>query len=194
MTGVQTCALPISVIENRYNALNQLEKSKDSKAGTTEYEYDEDGNLIRELTPDEKVLEYEYDTENRLRAIKENGSLLQAALYDGDDNRVFTASRRTVTDKTKTAGTKPAGQTEKGDGTDKDEEAEESEGENLSQTSADMDSHESEEYYPFWYGFIQSLSQGYALTDFAMSDAVHRYWDNIISWFRGSILGDRPNE
>ncbi len=182
-----------TVIENRYNALNQLEKSKDSKAGTTEYEYDKDGNLIRELTPDEKVLEYEYDTENRLRAIKENGSLLQAALYDGDDNRVFTASRRTVTEKAKTSGNQTAGQTEKGGETDKNEEEDGSGGENISKTSADVNSHGTEEYHPFWYGFVQSLSQGYALTDFALSDAVHRYWDTIVSWFHGNIMGDEPN-
>ena len=73
--------------------------------GTTEYAYDANGNLVRELRPDEKILTYEYDTENRLRAVKENGRLLQAALYDGDDNRVFVANRKVVTEqKDKTTG------------------------------------------------------------------------------------------
>ncbi|WP_227260645.1 hypothetical protein [Enterococcus durans] len=39
------------------------------------------------------VLDYIYDKENHLLAVKGNKDLLLVALYDGEDNRVFIASR-----------------------------------------------------------------------------------------------------
>ncbi|MBR2410787.1 MAG: hypothetical protein IKB08_03585 [Clostridia bacterium] len=79
-----------------YNSAGQLVSSKNSD-GTTEYTYDKNGNLISEKAPaclnktDAKT--YTYDNENRLTAIKENGALLMAALYDGDGERIFTVSK-----------------------------------------------------------------------------------------------------
>ena len=52
--------------------------------------YDENGNLKNTTCNDtEKVRDYTYDNENRLKAVKENGSLLMAALYDGNGDRIF---------------------------------------------------------------------------------------------------------
>ncbi|MGT2973498.1 RHS repeat domain-containing protein [Streptococcus azizii] len=67
-----------------HNRLTQLE----TKNGTTRYTYDKNGNRISQSKNNEK-LDYIYDTENRLLAVKDKAGLLFAALYDGDDNRVF---------------------------------------------------------------------------------------------------------
>jgi YD repeat-containing protein len=75
---------------------------------TTEYEWDEDGNLIaRSEEMDSKAIglfeegdtaefTYSYDAENRLKAVREGGSLLMAASYDGDGNRIFQVHRTLV--------------------------------------------------------------------------------------------------
>ncbi|HFU4352194.1 TPA: hypothetical protein ACGO87_001975, partial [Streptococcus suis] len=65
----------------------------ENKDGITTYTYDKNGNRTASKKNDEK-LDYIYDTENRLLAVKDKEGLLMAALYDGDDNRVFTASRK----------------------------------------------------------------------------------------------------
>ena len=65
----------------------------ENKDGITTYTYDKNGNRTASKKNDEK-LDYIYDTENRLLAVKDKAGLLMAALYDGDDNRVFTASRK----------------------------------------------------------------------------------------------------
>ncbi|ONK29657.1 RHS repeat domain-containing protein [Streptococcus azizii] len=75
-----------------YDDHNRLIKLE-NKDGTTSYTYDKNGNRISSQKNDEK-LDYIYDTENRLLAVKDKAGLLFAALYDGDDNRVFTASRK----------------------------------------------------------------------------------------------------
>ena len=58
--------------------------------GTT-YSYDEDGNLIQECdkTNSADPVTYEYTAENRLAVVKQGGTVLMAAMYDGDNNRVF---------------------------------------------------------------------------------------------------------
>lgn len=74
-----------------YDDDNRLLSMKTGKESIT-YEYDKNGNRVKQSGTDE-LLDYIYDTENRLLAVKDNQGLLLAALYDGDDNRVFTASR-----------------------------------------------------------------------------------------------------
>ena len=76
-----------------YNEANQLVKRKNTKIwgdkGTT-YTYDGDGNLIREKGNEyESSVLYEYTAENRLAVVKQGDVVLMAALYDGDNNRVF---------------------------------------------------------------------------------------------------------
>ena len=58
--------------------------------GTT-YSYDKDGNLIQECdkTNSADPVTYEYTAENRLAVVKQGGTVLMAAMYDGDNNRVF---------------------------------------------------------------------------------------------------------
>lgn len=57
--------------------------------------YDVNGNLIKTQCNDtEKVMDYTYDNENRLKAVKENGTLLMAALYDGNGDRIFRVDYR----------------------------------------------------------------------------------------------------
>ena len=75
-----------------YNAANQLVSRTNERLWTdnvTYYTYDADGNLISEQTGlFEKT--YEYTAENRLAVVKAQGTVLMAALYDGDGNRLFT--------------------------------------------------------------------------------------------------------
>ena len=78
----------------KYNDSNQLIKRTNAKIwgdpGTT-YSYDEDGNLIQECdkTNSADPVTYEYTAENRLEVVKQGGTVLMAAMYDGDNNRVF---------------------------------------------------------------------------------------------------------
>ena len=76
-----------------YNDSNQLIKRTDAKKlydqGTI-YSYDEDGNRIekRDKTNAKEPVTYEYTAENRLSVVKQGGTVLMAAMYDGDNNRV----------------------------------------------------------------------------------------------------------
>ena len=78
----------------KYNDSNQLIKRTNAKiwndSGTT-YSYDKDGNLIQECdkTNSAEPVTYEYTAENRLAVVKQGGTVLMAAMYDGDNNRVF---------------------------------------------------------------------------------------------------------
>ena len=78
----------------KYNDSNQLIKRTNAKIwgdpGTT-YSYDKDGNLIQECdkTNSADPVTYEYTAENRLAVVKQGGTVLMAAMYDGDNNRVF---------------------------------------------------------------------------------------------------------
>ena len=58
--------------------------------GTT-YKYDGDGNLVQEqdCTNNADSVKYEYTAENRLAVVSQGGTVLMAAMYDGDNNRVF---------------------------------------------------------------------------------------------------------
>ena len=78
----------------KYNDSNQLIKRTNAKIwgdpGTT-YSYDKDGNLIQECdkTNSADPVTYEYTAENRLAVVKQGGTVLMAAMYDGDNNRLF---------------------------------------------------------------------------------------------------------
>ena len=188
-----------TVIQNNYNRGGQLVERKDEFEGTTEYAYDENGSLIRELGPDETILTYEYDTENRLRAVKENGRLLQAALYDGDDNRVFVANRKAAKGQTsQTAGSnRGAGaqdtQDTQGPSGDRDPAGAQKDPENQGKDGNETDKNIQSRDSWFWYGFLQNLSQGLALTDHAVSDTLHRFWEGLTEWGHVHLLGDHPD-
>lgn len=79
-------------IDYKYNSSNQLITSSSSLSGTIEYEYDLNGCLISE-TNEDVIRTYEYTVEKRLSIVREGGDVLIAACYDGDGDRVFTASR-----------------------------------------------------------------------------------------------------
>lgn len=82
-------------IDYVYNDNNQVTDiigncDDDNKQKHVVLSYDANGNLVRtECNETEKVMEYTYDNENRLKAVKENGTLLMAALYDGNGDRIF---------------------------------------------------------------------------------------------------------
>ena len=86
-----------TVTDYTYNEAGQLVKKTSGKDVTT-YTYDVNGNLIRESNNGILCAKYDkaftYNNENRLEAVKNNGKLLMAALYDGDNERIFTVSDR----------------------------------------------------------------------------------------------------
>ena len=71
-----------------YDEAVRLVKLWDSENGETLYTYDKAGNLIKEEGSEER--HYLYDACGRLTAVTDKDNLLLAALYDGNDNRVFT--------------------------------------------------------------------------------------------------------
>jgi RHS repeat-associated protein len=56
---------------------------KTGPSGTTEYGYDAFGNLVTVILPDDSVIEYVIDGENRKVGKKINGVLVQGLLYEG---------------------------------------------------------------------------------------------------------------
>lgn len=80
------------VTDYKYNEAGQLIE-KTTKKETVTYTYDVNGNLIKEQGK-KNTKDYTYNNENRLTAIKENDKLLMAALYDGDNERLFVISDR----------------------------------------------------------------------------------------------------
>lgn len=91
LTSTETIAGQEVKTEFTYDDNNRLLRMKNDQETIT-YEYDKNGNRLKQSGTDE-TLDYIYDTENRLLAVKDNQGLLLAALYDGENNRVFTASR-----------------------------------------------------------------------------------------------------
>lgn len=81
------------VTEYSYNEAGQLVKESGSN-GTFKYSYDKSGNLIKseETGYCGKTETYTYNAENKLTTVKEDNSLLLAALYDGDGERIFTVT------------------------------------------------------------------------------------------------------
>lgn len=71
-----------------YDEAGRLVKLEDSANGETFYTYDKAGNLVKEEGSEER--HYLYDACGRLTAVTDKDNLLLAALYDGNDNRVFT--------------------------------------------------------------------------------------------------------
>ena len=82
-----------------YNENNELisetynyDKNKKKVISTeTTYTYDTDGNLITK-DADGDIWQYLWTSESRLEAVVNGGTLLMAATYDGDNNRIFQIS------------------------------------------------------------------------------------------------------
>ena len=92
-------------VSYRYDEAGRLVEENDSQNGITTYTYDKAGNLVETVTnkadgsnaqtdahtvtePVER--HYIYDASDRLTAVTDKDTLLLAALYDGNDNRIFT--------------------------------------------------------------------------------------------------------
>ena len=118
--------------EFSYDVNNRLTQVKTGDKVLT-YAYDQNGNRIQSTGKDES-LDYIYDTENRLLAVKDKEGMLFAALYDGDDNRVFTASRTQATNTYQLFQRKP-------------------------KATSPRTSPNGEENSLFWYGFTQNVVQ-----------------------------------
>lgn len=75
-----------------YNADDQMVSAVVCEGNLTKrytYKYDANGNLTQECLMNYAETTYQYDTENRLKAVKDGQKLLMAAAYDGDGNRTF---------------------------------------------------------------------------------------------------------
>ncbi|WP_242237144.1 DUF6531 domain-containing protein [Streptococcus acidominimus] len=150
-----------------YDDNNRLTKLE-NKDGITTYTYDQNGNRISSKKNDEQ-LDYIYDTENRLLAVKDKDGLLMAALYDGDDNRVFTASRKEGKytyqlfkreEKKKSPYTAPNG----------------------------------EEHSLFWYGFSQNVLQALSSLPQTVGTIWHEIFDDVSTAYHKKVAKDRANE
>lgn len=87
------------VTKYEYNKAGQLVKETGAN-GTVKYSYDKSGNLIKVDNPGRngKTETYTYNAENKLTSVKEDNSLLMAALYDGDGERIFTVTSNSCLD------------------------------------------------------------------------------------------------
>ena len=79
-------------IRYTYNDDNQMTAAKKREGNLTKeytFTYDANGNLLRECFKNKPEVTYQYDTENRLKAVSDPQKLLMASTYDGDGNRAF---------------------------------------------------------------------------------------------------------
>ncbi|MGQ7468609.1 RHS repeat-associated core domain-containing protein [Streptococcus suis] len=159
-----------SKTEFSYDAENRLLEMK-SGDKTITYTYDKNGNRVSSGAGDAK-LDYIYDTENRLLAVKDKEGLLFAALYDGDDNRVFTASRTQATNTYQLFKRKPADKKRKSPYTSPDGEANSL----------------------FWYGFTQNVVQFFS--GFTTSEGYDwiETFDTVSTAYHQKVAKDRATE
>ncbi|WP_418968685.1 DNRLRE domain-containing protein [Alloscardovia omnicolens] len=162
-----------------YDDNNRLTKLEGPE-GTITYSYDKNGNRISQEQKSEK-LQYIYDTENRLLAVKDKEGLLTAALYDGDDNRVFTANRKVG---------KNTYQLFRREQKDKssDIRARRS-GKKSALTTAP-----SEEKSLFWYGFSQNVLQSLSTLPQTIGSIWHEIFDDVSIAYHQKIVKDRASE
>ncbi len=150
--------------------------------GTTAFTYDKNGNLIREIGPDERVTTYAYDVENRLKAVMEGERLLMAALYDGDGNRVFRMEYGG-----RTGGGSVSGAEKEENTTSITEEIEREAGRSGSpliphawETEEEQEEVTETRNNIFWYGFGQGLIQGLTTVPGYLSRWLHEHWEYIL--------------
>uniref|UniRef100_UPI0004A35CF4 RHS repeat-associated core domain-containing protein n=1 Tax=Streptococcus suis TaxID=1307 RepID=UPI0004A35CF4 len=170
LTSTETVDGKESKTEFSYDAENRLLEMK-SGDKTITYTYDKNGNRVSSGVGDAK-LDYIYDTENRLLAVKDKEGLLFAALYDGDDNRVFTASRTQATNTYQLFKRKPADKKRKSPYTAPDGEANSL----------------------FWYGFTQNVVQFFS--SFTTSEGYDwiETFDTVSTAYHQKVAKDRATE
>lgn len=185
LTSTETINGKEQTTDFTYDDNNRLLSMKNDDQ-TIKYEYDKNGNRVKQSGTDE-VLDYIYDTENRLLAVKDNKGLLMAALYDGDDNRVFTASRTEDT----TAYQLFKRQEKKGKGASK----------STSTTRSGQDSRKSPKTSPngeenslFWYGFTENVIQGLSSLPETVGNLWMNVFDTVSRAYHQKIAKDRANE
>ena len=148
------------------------------------YTYDLSGFILTEIVTTEEGTEqnsYGYDNAGQLiQAVTAGQGLLMAALYDGDDNRMFTASR---TEDTKTY--QLYRETEENTG----KESGKNTGKNAPKTSA-----RGEEGSIFWYGFGQNFIQALTVAKDTMGKIWMDTWETLVSAYHRKIAKDRADE
>nr|WP_246873365.1 RHS repeat-associated core domain-containing protein [Enterococcus faecalis] len=180
LTSTETIAGQEVKTEFTYDDNNRLLRMKNDQETIT-YEYDENGNRLKQSGTDE-TLDYIYDTENRLLAVKDNQGLLLAALYDGENNRVFTASR---TEKT-TAYQLFKRQEKKSKVAAKHVPAD--------RRKSPATSPNGEENSLFWYGFTGNVLQALSSLPETVGDLWLEAFDTISRAYHQKIAKDRANE
>ena len=172
LTSTETVDGKESQTRFTYDDHNRLTKLE-GPDGTITYTYDKNGNRIASEKNSEK-LDYIYDTENRLLAIKDKKGLLMAALYDGDDNRVFTASRKEGKNTYQLFQRKP-----------KDTKS----GRKSPYTAPSGDQHSL-----FWYGFSQNVLQALSTLPQTIGSIWHSIFDDVSTAYHQKVAKDRATK
>ena len=172
LTSTETVDGKESQTRFTYDDHNRLTKLE-GPDGTITYTYDKNGNRIASEKNSEK-LDYIYDTENRLLAIKDKKGLLMAALYDGDDNRVFTASRKEGKNTYQLFQRKP-----------KDAKS----GRKSPYTAPSGDQHSL-----FWYGFSQNVLQALSALPQTIGSIWHSIFDDVSTAYHQKVAKDRATK
>ena len=139
------------------------------------YSYDGAGNKIEVRKSAENALEQAneiitrntYNEANRLIAVQDDKGLLVATLYDGDDNRMFTANRTEDTKEYQLFKEKK---------------------------NAPKTSDQGKEGSMFWYGFRQNFLQGFQVAKESIGQTRRELWEDLVSAYHRKIAKDRADE
>ena len=172
LTSTETVDGKESQTRFTYDDHNRLTKLE-GPDGTITYTYDQNGNRIASEKNSEK-LDYIYDTENRLLAIKDKKGLLMAALYDGDDNRVFTASRKEGKNTYQLFQRKPK--------------------DTKSGRKSPYTAPSGEENSLFWYGFSQNVLQALSTLPQTIGSIWHSIFDDVSTAYHQKVAKDRATK
>ena len=172
LTSTETVDGKESQTRFTYDDHNRLTKLE-GPDGTITYTYDKNGNRIASEKNSEK-LDYIYDTENRLLAIKDKKGLLMAALYDGDDNRVFTASRKEGKNTYQLFQRKPK--------------------DSKSGRKSPYTAPSGEEHSLFWYGFTQNVLQALSTLPQTVGSIWHSIFDDVSTAYHQKVAKDRATK
>ena len=172
LTSTETVDGKESQTRFTYDDHNRLTKLE-GPDGTITYTYDKNGNRIASEKNSEK-LDYIYDIENRLLAIKDKKGLLMAALYDGDDNRVFTASRKEGKNTYQLFQRKPK--------------------DTKSGRKSPYTAPSGEENSLFWYGFTQNVLQALSTLPQTIGSIWHSIFDDVSTAYHQKVAKDRATK